>query len=186
MDHYKAVCQIIYSVLRSLKPHERYTLFAVRNKLVVSLIMPHIIYGNVTFSTVDSASQRRLNVAFNPCLRYVHDISRREYSSHLILTIIGVSLATHLRIFLRFCILGTRVIFLRCFITLFRHVLFYFQPSWAIHSMWRHVGCGILFHIGLKMSELFFLLGFTEISLIVAYFCCVFALIFDDAGLDQP
>jgi hypothetical protein len=162
MDHYKAVCQIIYSVLRSLKPHARYTLFAVRNKLVVSLIMPHIIYGNVTFSTVDSASQRRLNVAFNPCLRYVHDISRREYSSHLILTIIGVSLATHLRIFLRFCILGTRVIFLRCFITLLRHVLemlflilIGLSPS-AIHSLWWHVGCGILFHIGLKMSALFF------------------------------
>jgi hypothetical protein len=72
----------------------------VRKKLVVSLIMPHINYGNVVFSAVDSALQRRLTVTFNSCLRYVHDIPRREHVSHLVPTIIGVSLATHLRIHL--------------------------------------------------------------------------------------
>jgi hypothetical protein len=68
----------------------------------VSLIMPHINYGNVVFSTVDSASQRerRINVAFNSCLRYVHVIPRRDHVSHLVPTIIGVSLANHLRIHL--------------------------------------------------------------------------------------
>jgi hypothetical protein len=60
----------------------------------VSLIMPHINYGNGVFSSVDSALQRRLNVAFNFCLRYVHDIPRWEHDSHLVPTIIGVSLAT--------------------------------------------------------------------------------------------
>jgi hypothetical protein len=50
------VCQRIYSVLRSAKPHVRYTPFKVRKKLVVSLIMPlpHSNYGNFVFSTVDS------------------------------------------------------------------------------------------------------------------------------------
>jgi hypothetical protein len=47
------VCQRIYAVLRSVKPHARYTC---RKKLFVSLIVPHINYGNVVFSTVDSAS----------------------------------------------------------------------------------------------------------------------------------
>jgi hypothetical protein len=100
VDHYKAVCQRIYSVLRSVKPHARYTPFGVRKKLVVSLVIPHINYGNVVLSIVDSASQRRLNVAFNSCLRYVHDIPRREHVSHLAPTIISVSLATHLKIHL--------------------------------------------------------------------------------------
>jgi hypothetical protein len=58
VDHYKAMSQRIYSVLRSVKPHARYTLFGVRKKLVKTLIMSHIYYGNVVFSTVDSASQR--------------------------------------------------------------------------------------------------------------------------------
>jgi hypothetical protein len=98
VDHYKAVCQRLYFVLRSVKPYARYTPFGVR-KLVVSLIMPHINEAcNVVFSTVDSASQRRLNVVFNACFCYVHDISSREHVSHLVPTIIGVSLATHLRI----------------------------------------------------------------------------------------
>jgi hypothetical protein len=42
VDHYKAVCQRIYSVLRSVKPHARYTPFGVSKKLVVSLVIPHI------------------------------------------------------------------------------------------------------------------------------------------------
>jgi hypothetical protein len=58
VDHYKAVFQRIYSVLRSVKSHGRYTLFGVRKKLIVSLIKPHIDYGNDVFSTVGSASQR--------------------------------------------------------------------------------------------------------------------------------
>jgi hypothetical protein len=100
VDRYKAVCQRIYSVLRSVQPHARYTPFGVRKKLVVLLVIPHINYGNVDFSTVDAASQRRLNVAFNSCLRYVHDIPHREHVSLLAPTIIGVSLATHLKIHL--------------------------------------------------------------------------------------
>jgi hypothetical protein len=58
VDHYKAVGQRIYSVLKSVKPHARYTPIRGRKKLVTSLIMPHIIYGIVVFSTVDCASQR--------------------------------------------------------------------------------------------------------------------------------
>jgi hypothetical protein len=95
VDHYKAVCQKIYSVLRTVKPHARSSSFEIRKKLLVSLIMPHINYGNVVLST-NTTSQ--LNVAFNSCLRYVHDISCQEHISHLVPTIIGVSLVTHLRI----------------------------------------------------------------------------------------
>jgi hypothetical protein len=35
VDHYKVVCNKIYSVLRSVKPHPRYTYFEVRKKLVM-------------------------------------------------------------------------------------------------------------------------------------------------------
>jgi hypothetical protein len=98
--HYRAVSQRIYSVLRYVKPHARYTPFGVRKELIVSLIVPHINNGNVVFSTVDSASKRRLNVTFNSCLRYVHAIPRREHVSHLVPIIIGGSLATHLKIHL--------------------------------------------------------------------------------------
>jgi hypothetical protein len=86
VDQYKAVCQRIYSILRSVKPQARYTPFGNKKKLVVSL---------------------RLNVAFNSCLHYVHDILRREYVSHLVPTIIGDPLVTHLRIIRHPCNLYT-------------------------------------------------------------------------------
>jgi hypothetical protein len=77
--------------LRSVKRYARYAAFGVRKKVVPSLIIPHINYGNV-------ASQRQLNVTINSCLHYVHDILRQEHVSHLVPTIIGVLLATYLRI----------------------------------------------------------------------------------------
>jgi hypothetical protein len=88
--------------------------------------MSHINYDNVVFLIVDSASQRRLNVAFNSCLRYVHDILRQEHVSHLVPTVIGVSLVTHLVIHLLtflFMVLHIRHPCLRCFISLLWHVL---------------------------------------------------------------
>jgi hypothetical protein len=90
VDHYTLVCQRIYCILRSVMPHARYTPVRVWEKLVASLIMPHINYSNVVFSTFDSASQRQLNVAFNSCLRYVYGIPRREHVSHLVPTILSV------------------------------------------------------------------------------------------------
>jgi hypothetical protein len=99
--------------------------FEIIKKLVLSLIMPDINYGNVVFSTVGSASQRRLNVAFNSSLRYVHDIPRQEHVSHLVPTIIGVSLVTNLRIHLLtflFKVLHTR---LPCYL----FTLFHFTSS---------------------------------------------------------
>jgi hypothetical protein len=100
VNHHKAVCQSIYSVLRSVKPHARYTSFGGRNILVVPLIVPYYNYGNVLFSTVDATSKRRLNVAFVSCLHYVHKILRQKHASHLVPIIIAFSLETLLRIHL--------------------------------------------------------------------------------------
>jgi hypothetical protein len=116
VDLYKAVCKRIYSILSSVKPHARYTLFGVRKKLVISDTMFHIYYGNVVFSTVGPASQRRLQVAFNSCLRYVE-------SMFLILCLLLSVFRWWLIWRFTFCILGTRVIFLRCFISFLQHVL---------------------------------------------------------------
>jgi hypothetical protein len=48
------------------------------------VIVPNYNYGNVLFSTVDAASQRRLNVAVVSCLNYVHKILRQKHASHLV------------------------------------------------------------------------------------------------------
>jgi DNA helicase TIP49 (TBP-interacting protein) len=52
-----------------LRPHDAHTSFEVRRRFVLSLILPHVNYGNIVFADADSASQRRVGVAFKACLR---------------------------------------------------------------------------------------------------------------------
>jgi hypothetical protein len=58
------------------------TPFEVRRRLVSSLILPHVNYGNIVTTGADSASQRRLGVAFKACLRYIHMRRRFDHVSH--------------------------------------------------------------------------------------------------------
>jgi hypothetical protein len=71
-DHFRKLCQRFYWILGSLRPHTTHTPFKVRRRLVLSLILPHVNYDNIVFTGADSASQRRLGVAFEACLRYIH------------------------------------------------------------------------------------------------------------------
>jgi hypothetical protein len=56
-DHFKIVCQKVYGILRSLRPHASHTPFEVRKRLVVSLIMLHIGYGDIVYAGADAALQ---------------------------------------------------------------------------------------------------------------------------------
>jgi hypothetical protein len=92
VDHISKVCQKIYWVLRSIKPHASCTPITVRKKLVQSLILAHINYSNIVYAHIDSASSRKLGVAFNSCLRYVHGLGRRDSVAHLQCSINGLGL----------------------------------------------------------------------------------------------
>jgi hypothetical protein len=97
-DHFRKVCQKIYWILRSLRPHAAHTPFEVRRRLVLSLILPHINYGNIVLTGADSASQRRLGIAFKACLRYIHLRRRLDHVSHLESTVTGTLLVDNARI----------------------------------------------------------------------------------------
>jgi hypothetical protein len=75
------VCQEVYWILRSLSPHALHTPFEVRRRLVGSLIMPHIGYEGIVYAGADTASQRRLNMAFRACLWYIHSLRRLDQRS---------------------------------------------------------------------------------------------------------
>jgi hypothetical protein len=57
------VCQRIYWILRSLRPYTAHTPFEVRRRIVLSLILPYVNYGNIVFIGADSASQRNDHVS---------------------------------------------------------------------------------------------------------------------------
>jgi hypothetical protein len=97
-DHFKKLCQSVYWILCSLKPHALQTPFEVRRGLVVSLIMPHIGYGGIVYADADAASQRRLNMAFRACLRYIHSLRRLDHVSHLETSVMGTLLDDYARI----------------------------------------------------------------------------------------
>jgi hypothetical protein len=88
MDHFRKVCQKIYWIKRSLRPHAAHTPVEVRRRLVLS----HVNYGNILFTGAESASQRRLGVAFKAFLRYIHMRRRVDHVSHLELTVTGTLL----------------------------------------------------------------------------------------------
>jgi hypothetical protein len=88
-DLFGKVCQRIYWTLCSLRPHAAHTPFEVRRRLVLSLILPHVNYGNIMITGADSASQRRLGVAFKACLRYIHMRRRLHHVLHLESTVTG-------------------------------------------------------------------------------------------------
>jgi Reverse transcriptase (RNA-dependent DNA polymerase) len=92
VDHYSKLCQKIYWILRSIKPHASCTPIEVRKKLVQTLILSHVSYSNVVYAHIDSASSRKLGAAFNACLRYVHGIRRRDGVSELQTSISGLTL----------------------------------------------------------------------------------------------
>jgi hypothetical protein len=88
-DHFRKVCQRIYWILRSSRHHAAHTPFQVRRRLVLSFILPHVNYGNIVFTGANSASQRKLRVAFKAFLRYIHMKRRLDHVSHLKLTVTG-------------------------------------------------------------------------------------------------
>jgi hypothetical protein len=100
-NHFKRVSQKIYWILHCLRPHASHTPFEVRRKLVaVSILMPHIGYGGIVYAgVVDTVSQRRLNMAFKGCLRYIHSLKRLiVHLSHLKTSVMGASLDDYARI----------------------------------------------------------------------------------------
>jgi hypothetical protein len=64
MDNLRKLCQRVYWVLHSLRPDAAYNPFEVRRRRVLSLILPHGSFGNIVFTGSDSASQKKLGLAF--------------------------------------------------------------------------------------------------------------------------
>jgi hypothetical protein len=81
-------------ILHSLRPHAAYTLFEVRRRIVLSLILLHVIYGNIVFTGAYSGSQRRLRVV----LSYRNIRRRVNHISHLKSTVSGTLLVDNARI----------------------------------------------------------------------------------------
>jgi hypothetical protein len=69
---------VFYTLIR-LWTFAHFTPPETRRKLVISLIVPQFLYGDVIFSKASAAIRGRLKLAFNACARYIYGISKYQH-----------------------------------------------------------------------------------------------------------
>lgn len=90
--HVRLICSRVYSCLRSLYLVGKFLSIAMRRNLVLCLLLPHFLYGDVIFGNCSANCFRILQVCFNTCLRFVYGLRRRDSVSHLSKNLIGGTL----------------------------------------------------------------------------------------------
>jgi hypothetical protein len=83
-----------------------------QKRLVQSLVIPHFLYCDVIYSRASVDVNRRLNVAFNSCARYIFGVSRFQSISSYSAQILRVPLNTYFDF--RRCSMMYRLITTRC------------------------------------------------------------------------
>lgn len=91
-SHIVSICGKVYGALRMLRTAKHYLPLFLRRKLVISLVIPHFLYGDIIFSNCSGAMRYKLNLCFNACLRFVHSIHKFDHISHVADSIFGCSL----------------------------------------------------------------------------------------------
>jgi hypothetical protein len=87
----------VYGDLAGLRRLADVTLFAVRMRLVVALVIPFFIDCDCVYFALDSYSLRKLTVAFNAyCVRYVYRRRLFDHISDVSDSILGCSLLTYM------------------------------------------------------------------------------------------
>ena len=71
-DHINQISRRIYWHLRRLWKFSDYIPINTKIILIKSLLIPHILYGDILFHPMSSDCSTKLQVIFNGCIRYIH------------------------------------------------------------------------------------------------------------------
>lgn len=91
-DHVSSLCQRVNYSLYSLRLIKKFCPVDLRIYLVKSLVLPIFTYCDVIFNKCDSSSRRLLEVTFNNCTRYAHDLRKFDHISKFKKSILGCDL----------------------------------------------------------------------------------------------
>lgn len=94
-DHISFILGKVYGILRRLRIHRSLLSQAVRMKLVKAILLPHIMHGLCVFPSLDSSCYRKLEVAFNDCIRFIHNLRRYDHISPYRHSVFGCSLSDY-------------------------------------------------------------------------------------------
>lgn len=94
-DAISATIRKIYSGLRSLRSSSHLLLPTMKSRLVKSLILPYFTFNCSVYPCLDYECTRKINVAFNDCIRFIHSIPRHISVSHLNASLFGINLCKY-------------------------------------------------------------------------------------------
>lgn len=86
----------VYYSLRSLRSSSNILDTDLRKHLVKSLVMPSLTFNCNVYPSLDYECKRKLNVAFNDCLRFIYNIPRHESVSNLHSSLLGLNFEKYL------------------------------------------------------------------------------------------
>jgi len=89
----------VYGALRGLRESAQYTPLEVRLRLAKQLIMPIFMYSNELYCKPDSASNHKMEVAFNWVVRYVFDVKKFESISASVVKFLNCTYKSYAAIF---------------------------------------------------------------------------------------
>lgn len=96
-DYVNAMIARVYAGLRRLWLSAYILPTSIRMKLVKTLVMPYFTFGRAVFPKLDSVCTRKVEVAFNDCIRFIFGLRRFDHvSSHRCL-MLGCSLSSYLK-----------------------------------------------------------------------------------------
>lgn len=91
-DHISHVCSKVYYALRTLTSVNDCLPLDLKIKLIKSLVIPIFTYADVVFSSMNSSSKHRLDMAFNACLRFIYNRKKFDHISDVKKSILGCDL----------------------------------------------------------------------------------------------
>jgi hypothetical protein len=95
-SHINRISASIYSTLSHLWVSTRYMSVELRKRLVISLILPKIVYGSQLFMGAPKSVWLKLNRSFNSCVRYIFRRRKHDSIRNIADVVLGCSLEKYL------------------------------------------------------------------------------------------
>jgi hypothetical protein len=89
------LCSRVHYSLRNQWSASEYISSELKIRLVKALVIPQFLFGDVLLRMADSTGLRKLEVAFNNCVRFVNGFRRYDLVSEYCRNVLGCSLSKY-------------------------------------------------------------------------------------------
>ena len=94
-SHINSICNKVHYSLSCLINMKKFTDIDLRIKLVKSLIVPHLTFGDILFSGTHVSSMKKLQTCYNSAIRFIFGLKKYDHISMYRSVIFGMNLEDH-------------------------------------------------------------------------------------------